>query len=676
MDPSKIGRYMGDWTDTSLSDPGITILECLEELLGRQKEGTKQFREQMPERILEAMGYGRRPGVPASVFVQNLLDGNLEPGKRRLYRYEKFFCGTTCYEVEEDIRFPSSVLMKLYSQKGGKIREIPELRAGNPLSAMPFGEKPEKGDRLYLLFSGSPYSLPDRTCRLAVTEGEETARWRNAWDEKGGPKFARAVWSCYTENGYEELSCEDGTGTFASGGEIVLHFGAAKPCEGEIGGDRGYIVCCTLEEAAYDLPPVVTEVAGPVLKLAQKDTKAAFYSFDEGERIRIHGMAAKEEKYLFVYVEERAGEGFREYRLYKGQKEPGRYYEKRRHADGSVSISFFKGRFGYGPPKGGTGCIRIASFGKDAVISRRIGRVQGYDGQEIFLPGLSGLETGSFCLEAARQGDVDVRHDFLPPGSRQEDALFYVWDEDKQAVVIKDCGGYEGAELFLCSARLHRGAKGNVRKGNRFLCPERGICFFNPSEGTPGADRETYHMAGKRFEKDMGMILAAVTGEDYERLAMRTPGLALRKAAAYVDGKTVKVTVLPYAREKRPKLSELYRRQIYNYLDQRRLLGVRLEIQEPEYIPVDIYADLTVDENLEECRKEIETMLHRELDGCINDSRIGAPATYAKAARTLGRVPFITQIHELSVTGPGSELCLDRRAVCYVNEIVLDMERE
>lgn len=72
----------------------------------------------------------------------------------------------------------------------------------------------------------------------------------------------------------------------------------------------------------------------------------------------------------------------------------------------------------------------------------------------------------------------------------------------------------------------------------------------------------------------------AVTAKDYETLVKEIPGLCIQNVQAYTEADgTVIVEVLPYSEEKFPRLSEDYFRRIRNYLEEKRILGTRIEVR-------------------------------------------------------------------------------------------------
>jgi predicted phage baseplate assembly protein len=94
----------------------------------------------------------------------------------------------------------------------------------------------------------------------------------------------------------------------------------------------------------------------------------------------------------------------------------------------------------------------------------------------------------------------------------------------------------------------------------------------------------------------------AVTLEDYETLALQTPGTCLARVAARANlhpafpcfkaPGLVTVIVLPYLPAGRPEASPGLLRAVRSYLGPRRVLGTGLLVVGPSYVPVTVHAQV------------------------------------------------------------------------------------
>jgi predicted phage baseplate assembly protein len=121
-----------------------------------------------------------------------------------------------------------------------------------------------------------------------------------------------------------------------------------------------------------------------------------------------------------------------------------------------------------------------------------------------------------------------------------------------------------------------------------------------------GTDAESIDLAKTRAPSIIRAQNRAVTAEDYEFLAHEAAREVARVRCIQPAGRegdpspgTVYLLVVPHvqteAHEINPDdlvLSDPLKQQIMNYLDERRLLTVRLEIREPEYVVVTVEAQV------------------------------------------------------------------------------------
>ena len=162
----------------------------------------------------------------------------------------------------------------------------------------------------------------------------------------------------------------------------------------------------------------------------------------------------------------------------------------------------------------------------------------------------------------------------------------------------------EGAQLTLASYRTGGGDAGNVGSGTltalrRGLAGVSGVTNLKPAEG--GVDPETVENAKWRAPHSMRAGGRAVTLSDYERLTKEAdPNIAaVRCLRPERPGDPVQLLVVPRIDVTvRPEdltlghlalTDEMYDR-IAEYLDERRVLGTRIEIGEPFYQGVSVKA--------------------------------------------------------------------------------------
>jgi hypothetical protein len=174
-----------------------------------------------------------------------------------------------------------------------------------------------------------------------------------------------------------------------------------------------------------------------------------------------------------------------------------------------------------------------------------------------------------------------------------------------------------GATL-LGTADVTRAQGGNLAAGkiDRIADSPRNRAFFadlvppdvrlakitNVVSATGGAAAETIASATTRARADRERPQRAVTLEDHIRLAKETPGARIARAEARANFHPgfpcltapgiVTLLILPYLPEGRPEPTAGLRRLVASYVNRRRVIGTRVEVAGPVYVPVRVRADV------------------------------------------------------------------------------------
>lgn len=199
-----------------------------------------------------------------------------------------------------------------------------------------------------------------------------------------------------------------------------------------------------------------------------------------------------------------------------------------------------------------------------------------------------------------------------------------------------------GAQIRFPAYRYGGGVAGNVQAGTLTVL-KSSIPYvdrvFNHTDATGGIDAESIEMAQMRAPQLLRTRGRAVTPADYEALArMADPRIervrcvqpaAAGAAAGPLAGQIYLLLVPKVHRPDRPirpaqlQLEEDLRESVQRYLEDYRLLTVRVNIREPEYIwvEVEVSAASNADADPERVRADIEQELYRYLNPIV-----GGPA--------------------------------------------------
>ena len=405
-----------------------------------------------------------------------------------------------------------------------------------------------------------------------------------------------------------------------------------------------------LESADYDIRPKVTDIGSFLFEVWQKDTISECHSLSKNVEVELRSEMA-EEAYIDVYCREAKGEPYRKYEYHPDRGAKGRYYAMEHPEFGVYRFLFDRKVRGYGPERM-RDCVKIVVYTETVMRQYAIGRVLGYDDQEMALP-YRNISAQSFCLIARRQTDGGYLYDFVRPEKKEERSLYYHLLENDGRIIIEDAGAFIGADLFLASVSLTSGEKGNIRPGNTLISEKgtEGIVFRNPGFGTGGAFREKIEDVRQRFIKDMALPYTAVTESDYEKVVLNTPGLCVHKAKAEMDEtrNLVRIAVKPGTDETFPGLSDIYRKIIGQRLEDRRLLTTRVELVPPVYVPVNVTGTVYVKIHYENSLEEIERVIREEIDYLQSDKNFGDRLKFDEVFHAIEFLECVEYVYDLSL---------------------------
>lgn len=185
-----------------------------------------------------------------------------------------------------------------------------------------------------------------------------------------------------------------------------------------------------------------------------------------------------------------------------------------------------------------------------------------------------------------------------------------------------------GSEIRMIAYRIGGGRKGNVQSGTlQFL--RTAIPYVarvdNHNPARNGADGETLDRAVLRAPQILRTRDRVVTAEDFEVMAQRAvPGAIARvhciTPTSSRDAGNIRLLIVPQANldgiaqgEGIPPeqfvIEEAVRQKVLHYLDERRLLGVQVQLQEPNYVGVSIRAQVALEPAYEHSSAQQEILL-------------------------------------------------------------------
>jgi predicted phage baseplate assembly protein len=249
----------------------------------------------------------------------------------------------------------------------------------------------------------------------------------------------------------------------------------------------------------------------------------------------------------------------------------------------------------------------------------------------------------------------------MPLNGRAISAAVQVMERQYGAVPMR------GAEIRMAAYRTGGGQRGNVQAGTLKVL-KSAIPYVarvvNHIPARNGADAESLEDAVIRVPRLLRTRDRAVTPEDFESLALQAGAGSVARAAclpADIPG-TVRLLIVPQANTggitqrqgiapEQFALTPPLREQILEYLDERRLLGVQVKLQEPEYVGVTVQTEVALEPayNNPHARDDILASLEAALYRFLNPLTGGPDGT----GWTFGRPVYPSDIITLFQRTPG-----------------------
>ena len=227
------------------------------------------------------------------------------------------------------------------------------------------------------------------------------------------------------------------------------------------------------------------------------------------------------------------------------------------------------------------------------------------------------------------------------------------WDETRNTLCFGDGRNYRipaGGAILIAGCAVTLGSAGNgatgiLRQGDSTLLA------LAPASG--GCDRESEQNAFRRTAKEQSHPLRAVTLADYEKLAQKTPGLALGQVHAISrqsQGQQKAGVILlarPLSSDPLADLTSWQRERLQNWLERYRMIGVPVSVQSPRYLPLTVRVTLRVSEQIDE--QTIRAALTALTDGINGPLGFGADISSTGITAALSGLDHVLAVTALEV---------------------------
>ena len=625
------------WTDHNAHDPGITILELMAWFKETQQYEMNRIGPELARKLLELTGTRLRAEQPAECALEIPPDA---PGRAVLSRLET--PEGVVFELAEEIPQRRPVLQRMLidrPKRKGTV-DITEMLSeesvfqpfefgGEPGSALllDFAERPEEALRLWFEIetpAGVRRNEPD-----ADTELPRTLAW-----EMSGVGAVRPTL--------------DETLALSRSGYVTL----PAPAQWQAGADGCFRLALRQTEAGCEERVRLRSVSAGRFRAVQTESRARAYCYEVKRlkkcRVAVHSAQAKSaETAVFL-------------RLPEGWTQIADYALKR-EADGlTVTLD------ASAAAKDGAENLLIACL--DPIHLRELlFDATGRPGESFRLnPGGSGALTehlALMCQTLCEDGTVRPAlwrcvEDLTVCGPRDR---VFVYDRKRETITVGD--GAHGAMIapgeaavMVVQELVSLCAEGNIPADAGLYFPEDGAEVGNTA-AQGGQAAESIAEARGRLLRRLRDTHKCVSAKDYERQALRTPGLRVAGARALPDydvrqkhqkaAACVSVAVLPAGDDEMPVPDQRFLAAVSRQLERSRSVCIRTEA-----IPVR-YADFTVSVRLwgeQSFQQEAaEAVIRRYF--APRGERIGAGVSRDELAAALQKLPGVLQIDRVEFRG-------------------------
>ena len=584
----RIPRYCPEWTNYNPSDPGITLLELFAWLTDQMLMRLNQVPRQNYITLLEMLGMHLKPPSPAQTQLTFYLVSDL-PNIYTIPRGVEV--GTQRATTDQEIIFSTneSLTIGKPSIKHLLTSDIVENRpqilrdrlstfwskqneewSGTELSV--FEEQPQAGNSFYIVFEegtdldGNVIALTvkgQQATPTGINPNRPPRRWE-AWDGEQWLSILLKEEDDDTQ-GFSFSALEARGINPLQGTEIILHLPRLWPIA-QFGNYRGRWLRCvcsepTSSQPAYTHSPKIVAlksraIGGTVIASQCQTIENELLGISDGTQGQTFNLTRTpvldryEEEYIIVQPSGELPQRWEEVKDFADSTADDRHYV----------IDSLSGTVQFGP------MIREPSQLQQDMETR----IQVQTRRGVVTPSLS-------------TASLTSQYGMIPP---------------------------RGAKIVMTRYRTGGGWRGNVKAG-RIDSLKSAVPYVsrvtNYQDAQGGTDAQTIEQLAVQAPKILRSKDRAVTPEDFEALAIESGKGTIARSRCLPNRKpgVVELLLVPQPnmlavnqfRGIHPqefRLTLPLQEQVTSYLDERRLLGINIELQEPDYIGVSVQADISL----------------------------------------------------------------------------------
>ena len=658
----RIPRYTPEWTNYNASDPGITLIELFAWLSDQMLFRFNQVPRRNYVTFLELLGIRLQPATPATTDVTFYLSTALP----QAYTIPKNIeAATVRTETEEAIVFSTDLPLKIDNPRIRNIlttdREEKQPRIlwnfcednyweqlylqqgwkGRDSNIFP-NEPPKDGSCFYIVFHPQE-QIQGNVIAITVTGAAATAtgidpndpplRWE-AWNGEEWESVLLNQFDDYTQGFSFSQLTRQGADPHQCIADVILHL-PKKWQVSQFSNYEGYWLRCRYTKPETDSnhyirSPRLREVSarsigGTVGVIQCSQIRNEILGESDGTSGQTFQLTTapilerEEEEYILVTPPGESPQIWQEVRDFADSGPKDKHY----------TIDSIKGTVQFGP--------KILEPFHLREKTRLRARSQGRERAKL----TNGNGTGKHKEESTER-----QYGAVPP---------------------------RGAEISMLAYRTGGGEKGNVDRGTIKVL-KSAVPYvtrvINYKSARGGTDAQSLEDAAIAVPRKLRTRDRAVTKEDFENLALKAAEGAIAKARCFgaankEEAGTVRLLLVPQP----PDLKAIGRgeginpddleiekdspllKQVSDYLDERRLLGVEVKYNKPNYVGVQVKTEVALEPEYQNplAQKELHQKIEVELYRFLNPIT-GGPE---KKGWPFGRNLYVSDIYQVLQAIPG-----------------------
>lgn len=643
-----ISNLYPEWTNFNPHDPGMTLMELFIWMKSVHTFELDQITDEHRKKYLKLLGEKLRMGKPASCMIQVFPkeDESLMIGT-------KFFAEHICFENDKvgNLYRKDIEVCLCFDGKEYTIIDNDQLEHEGRVLFYPFGAPVKEGNACFMKLD-----VPLKKNGINHLTYLAAGKYQNyRTPVKPGDEFIPLCefdLEVLTEDGWKICEVKEDT-TYGLIQDGCISFeNSYDMMKTMIEGQNGYFLRMILKRSEFESSPGCAGIGLDWVSVSQKETFAVW------ER---HKITEREEQWIFESEHMLSKNGFSEILWIKD--------------DESLIPAV---NFSIDNTDSDKVCYVLTEKPADVKDEVLVLLFEPEFDNLRFLENATGFPDQSFDLHTdrifAEDFDICVEDDEYP-------GTFHMWQQvddfdnsgpedthyelDTDNGILKFGDGFHGmmpeGRIVIAGYSLYMGERGNIKSG-RFKNQEhaRIISHFDAYGGSSNESIEDVFL---RVKEELEKTDRAVTAADYEYLVKHVPGLMIEACKIVagsemerIEGKgcddMVGVVVKPYSDFTIPRLTDVYRKNIENYLRPRVLLGTKVKIYAPLAIRISVYGEMSAKAQYYNARQIIENLVRKFFE--IRGHQFGTPILYSDLYRELLSLDCIQRIGRLSLEGRGN----------------------